>query len=65
MPGPHQAIAKVIIRFLTVVMKNSFMGEFEIMDDHRAGKIVHLTGRLSKWGAISPIVDVQLKDLKR
>jgi small subunit ribosomal protein S15Ae len=39
--------SKVIIRFLTVMMKHGFTGEFEITDDHRAGKIiVNLTGRL-------------------
>ncbi|KAF4023181.1 hypothetical protein G4228_015460 [Cervus hanglu yarkandensis] len=57
---------KVIIRFLTVMMKHGFIGEFEIIDDHRAGKIVvNLTGRLNKCGVISPRFDVQLKDLEK
>ncbi|XP_059737991.1 small ribosomal subunit protein uS8-like [Bos taurus] len=57
--------SKVIVRFLTV-MKRGYIGEFEITDDHRAGKIVvNLTGRLNKCGVISPRFDVQLKDLEK
>ena len=57
--------SKVILRSLTVIMKHGYSGEFEIVDDHRAGVIVvNLTGRLSKGGAISPRFDVQLKDLE-
>ncbi|KAM9679624.1 small ribosomal subunit protein uS8-like [Dama dama] len=56
--------SKVIIRFLTVMMKHGYIGEFEIIDDHRAGKIVvNLKGRLNKCGVISPRFDVHLKDL--
>ena len=41
--------SKVIVWFLTVMMKHGYIGEFEIIDDHRAGKIVvNLTGRLNK-----------------
>uniref|UniRef100_A0A2R8ZBU4 Small ribosomal subunit protein uS8 n=1 Tax=Pan paniscus TaxID=9597 RepID=A0A2R8ZBU4_PANPA len=58
--------SKVIVRFLTVMMKHGYIGEFEIIDDHRAGKIVvNLTGRLNKCGVISPRFDVQLKDPKK
>ncbi|XP_032764511.1 40S ribosomal protein S15a-like [Rattus rattus] len=56
--------SKVIVRFLTVMMRPGYIGEFEITDDHRAGKIVvNLTGRL-KCGVLSPRLDVQLKDLE-
>ncbi|KAJ8246019.1 hypothetical protein GJAV_G00262790 [Gymnothorax javanicus] len=45
--------SKVIVRFLSVMMKHGYIGEFEIIDDHRAGKIVvNLTGRLNKCGVI-------------
>ncbi|EEC20593.1 ribosomal protein S15Aa, putative [Ixodes scapularis] len=55
--------SKVIIKFLTVMMKHGYIGEFEIVDDHRSGKIVvFLNGRLNKCGVISPRFDVQLKD---
>lgn len=50
----HQVLtrlcSKVITPFLTVVRKNGYTGEFEITDDHRAGKIVNLTGKLHKCG---------------
>lgn len=48
------------------MMKQGYIGEFEITDDHRAGKIpVNLTGRLNKCGVIGPRLDVQLKDLEK
>ena len=43
------------------MMKHGYIGEFEIIDDHRAGKIVvELNGRLNKCGVISPRFDVAL-----
>ncbi|CAO2587912.1 40S ribosomal protein S15a [Lemmus lemmus] len=48
------------------MMKHCYIGEFEIIDDHRAGKIfVNFTGRLNKCGVIRPRFDVQLKDLEK
>ncbi|MCI27046.1 40S ribosomal protein S15A-1-like, partial [Trifolium medium] len=32
--------SKVIIKFLMVMQKHGYIGEFEYVDDHRAGKIV-------------------------
>ena len=57
--GKRQVIlrpsSRVVIKFLTVMMKHGYIGEFEIIDDHRAGKIVvNLIGRLYKCGVISP-----------
>merc|ERR1712080_604154 len=53
--------SKVIIKFLGVMMKHGYINEFEIVDDHRAGKIVvQLNGRLNKCGVISPRFDVNL-----
>ncbi|ELW48451.1 Zinc finger protein 438 [Tupaia chinensis] len=46
--------SKIIVWFLTVMMKHVYIGEFEIIDDHRAGKIVNLTGRVTLGPAISP-----------
>ncbi|XP_055123982.1 small ribosomal subunit protein uS8-like [Symphalangus syndactylus] len=58
--------SKVIAQFLTVMVKHDSIGKFEIIDDHRAGKIVvNLTGRLNKCGVISLRFDVQLKDLEK
>lgn len=43
-----------------------YIGEFEIVDDHRAGKIaVELNGRLNKCGVISPRFDVSLNQIER
>nr|CAG4640503.1 EOG090X0I21 [Daphnia pulex]SVE85234.1 EOG090X0I21 [Daphnia pulex] len=58
--------SKVIVKFLTVMMKHGYIGEFEIVDDHRAGKIVvNLTGRLNKCGVISPRFDVPIRDIEK
>ena len=60
------SVEKVVIRFLTVMMKHGYIGEFEVVDDHRAGKIViNLTGRLNKCGVISPRFDVAINDIEK
>lgn len=42
-----------------------YIGEFEIVDDHRSGKIVvNLNGRLNKCGVISPRFDVKLDEIE-
>ena len=57
--------SKVIVRFLTMMVKHGYIGEFEIIGHHRAGKIVvNLTSRLNKGGVISPRFDVHLRDLE-
>merc|ERR1711963_804556 len=35
--------SKVVVKFLQVMMKNGYIGEFELVDDHRGGKIVLTT----------------------
>merc|ERR1712002_1230976 len=58
--------SKVIVRFLTVMMKHGYIEEFEVVDDHRAGKIVvELRGRLNKCGVISPRFDCSIGDLEK
>ncbi|XP_031568808.1 40S ribosomal protein S15a-like [Actinia tenebrosa] len=58
--------SKVISKFLTVMMKHGYIEEFEIVDDHRAGKIVvNLNGRLNKCGVISPRFDLAVKDIEQ
>merc|ERR1712130_155156 len=57
--------SKVVIKFLQVMMKHGYIGEFEIVDDHRAGKIVvELNGRLNKCGVISPRYDVKHTEIE-
>ncbi|EFB29154.1 hypothetical protein PANDA_003808, partial [Ailuropoda melanoleuca] len=61
-----RSCSRVIVQFLAMMMKHGYIGEFEITDDHTAGKIVvNLTGRLNNGGVISPRFDVQLKDLEK
>merc|ERR1712004_108396 len=58
--------SKVIIKFLQVMQKNGYIGDIEIVDDHRAGKIVvDLIGRLNKCGVISPRSDVTLDGIEQ
>eukprot|EP01086_Lenisia_limosa_P001425 TRINITY_DN12721_c0_g1_i1.p1 TRINITY_DN12721_c0_g1~~TRINITY_DN12721_c0_g1_i1.p1 ORF type:complete len:131 (+),score=45.17 TRINITY_DN12721_c0_g1_i1:34-426(+) len=68
--GKRQVIvrpsSKVIVKFLQVMQKHGYIGDFEVVDDHRSGKIVvNLLGRLNKCGVISPRFDVQLHDLEQ
>ncbi len=43
-----------------------YIGEFEIVDDHRSGKIVvQLIGRLNKCGVISPRFDLRVVDIEK
>ncbi|GAB7359943.1 hypothetical protein MBLNU230_g7468t1 [Neophaeotheca triangularis] len=58
--------SKVIVKFLQVMQKHGYIGEFEEVDDHRNGKIVvQLNGRLNKTGVISPRFNVQLRDFEK
>ncbi|KAF2461794.1 40S ribosomal protein S22 [Lineolata rhizophorae] len=57
--------SKVIVKFLQVMQRHGYIGEFEEVDDHRNGKIViQLNGRLNKCGVISPRYNVQLRDIE-
>jgi small subunit ribosomal protein S15Ae len=45
---------------------SGYIGEFEVVDDHRSGKIVvELNGRLNKCGVISPRFDIALPQIER
>ena len=58
--------SRVIVKFLEVMQKNGYIGEFEIVDDHRSGKIVvSLMGRINKCGVISPRFDLKLLDIEK
>eukprot|EP00416_Gambierdiscus_australes_P037358 CAMPEP_0171101226 /NCGR_PEP_ID=MMETSP0766_2-20121228/54312_1 /TAXON_ID=439317 /ORGANISM="Gambierdiscus australes, Strain CAWD 149" /LENGTH=162 /DNA_ID=CAMNT_0011561217 /DNA_START=95 /DNA_END=580 /DNA_ORIENTATION=+ len=58
--------SKVIIKFLQTMQKNGYIGDLEIVDDHRAGKVVvDLVGRINKCGVISPRFDVSLGDIEQ
>lgn len=48
-----------------LIFSAGYIGEFEYVDDHRAGKIVvELNGRLNKCGVISPRFDVGVKEIE-
>merc|ERR1739847_28058 len=58
--------SKVIIKFLQSMQSHGYVGEFEVVDDHRAGKIVvDLLGRVNKCGVISPRFDVKLDEIEQ
>lgn len=55
-----------VIQFLIVMMNHGYTGKFEVVDDHRTGKIWGiLMGRLNKYGMIRPRYDVQFKDVEK
>jgi small subunit ribosomal protein S15Ae len=65
----HQVLTKlcfkIIVHFLTVMMKHGYTDKCEVIEDHRAEKAtVNLTGRINEYGKTSPRFDVQLKDLE-
>mmetsp|Transcript_9323 Transcript_9323/g.10808 ORF Transcript_9323/g.10808 Transcript_9323/m.10808 type:complete len:131 (+) Transcript_9323:857-1249(+) len=58
--------SKVIIKFLQAMQQHGYIGEFEIIDNHRSGKIViELIGRVNKCGVISPRFDVAVGDIEK
>ena len=58
--------SKVLIKFLKLMQKKGYIGEFEVIDDHRCGKIVvELLGRINKCGVISPRFDVPVTQIER
>lgn len=58
--------SKVIVKFLQVMQSHGYIGEFEVVDDHRSGKIVvTLIGRLNKCGVISPRFDVGVNEIEQ
>lgn len=58
--------SKVIIKFLKCMQAQGYIGEFEVVDDHRSGKIVvELNGRINKCGVISPRFDVSVGDYEK
>ncbi|KAL0234078.1 hypothetical protein PCE1_001116 [Barthelona sp. PCE] len=58
--------SKIIIRFLRVMQKHGYIGDFEFIDDHRSGKIViNLLGHINKAAVISPRFDVKVADIEK
>src|SRR4030067_3298503 len=52
--------SKLLGRVLRIMQLNGYLGEFEFIDDGRAGKFkVQLLGRINKFGAIRPRFSVR------
>ena len=59
-------VSKVTIKFLQCMQKNGYIEEFEVIDDHRGGKmVINLNGRLNKCGCISPRFNVKLHEMEK
>jgi small subunit ribosomal protein S15Ae len=57
--------SKVVIKFLQLMQRHGYIGEFELVDNHRSGKIVvELNGRLNKCGVMSPRYDVSFMEIE-
>ncbi len=58
--------SKLLGRVLRVMQLNGYIGEFEFVDDGRAGKfIIQLLGRINKCGAIKPRFSVKSDEFER
>ncbi len=57
--------SKLLGRVLRVMQLNSYIGEFEFVDDGRSGKFrVQLLGRINKCGAIKPRIPVSFREIE-
>jgi len=68
--GKHECMimpsSKLIGRVLKVLQDNSYIKEFEFIEDNRAGKYhVVLNGQINECGVIRPRYSVQLSDLEK
>ena len=58
--------SKLLGRVLRVLQLNGYIGEFEFIDDGRAGKFkVQLLGRINKCGAVRPRFPVRADTFER
>ena len=68
-PSKHQDTnpSSLLLLFASLnKIDTGYIGEFEIIDDHRAQKIVvELNGRLNKCGVISPRFDVEVSEIEK
>ena len=58
--------SNLLIRFLKIMQSHGYIGEFEVIDDHRSKKIVvELVGRINKCAVISPRFDMKIGHFER
>jgi len=57
--------SKLMGHVLRVMQKNGYIGEFEYIDDGRAGKFkIQLLGRINKCGVVKPRYSVKIDELE-
>merc|ERR1711901_12124 len=57
-------ITKIFITFLKIMLKYEYIKSFQIIDDHRTGKVlVNLVGRISKCACITPRYNLSLHQI--
>ena len=57
--------SKLIGQVLSTMQKENYIGNFEYIDDNRAGKFtVELIGNINKCGVITPRFSVKVEDLE-
>ncbi len=58
--------SKLLGRVLRVMQLNGYIGEFEFIDDGRAGKFrIQLLGRINKCGSIRPRYPVKVGEIEK
>ena len=58
--------SKLIVRVLSVMQEYGALGEFEVVDDGRAGFIkCQLQGRITKVGVVKPRYPIKLKEIDK
>jgi small subunit ribosomal protein S8 len=58
--------SRVIANTLKIMQQSGYIGEFEFIDDGRAGKFrVQLLGRINKCGVIKPRYPVKYRDFEK
>ncbi len=56
--------SKFVVSVLKVIQKNAYIGEFEVIDDGRGGKLrIQLLGRINDCGVIKPRLGVSYREL--
>ncbi len=61
-----QPASKIIAESLRIMQKSGYIGEFEYVDDGKAGKfIIQLLGRINKVGVVKPRFAVKHDEFER
>ena len=59
-------VSKVVLKVLTIMQENGYIGDQEVIDDKKGGKIIiNLIGTLNKCGVIKPRFPVKLENFEK